>query len=212
MSQNEERTRGTPTHQTLGSVNRACREIRNIRREGPVDNNWTKTPQGRDRRGGKEGKGGKCRETNNTTNKPTQNTGQHREQHKEGTREPKTTQKRGKATKPKTAQQRNIFFSSGLADVAQRLGPNRKISSCKIKHNTRHCGHVHSSKSTLKQQPKNPTQPQTTRKSPGQIYISSKRKQTRQSNKRKRGMSPTKTPTTNMEILPPQWEGKKPLW
>ena len=84
----------------------------------------------------------------------------------------------------------SIFFPSGLADVAQRLGPNRKISGCKMKLSTWHCGHIQCSKTTSKQTQTNhdtttgdPQIPQ-----PDLRFVKQKANQTQQ--KQKKGQEP----------------------
>ena len=67
---------------------------------------------------------------------------------------------------------------------------NSSRSIYKIQLSTQHSGHVLSDKSKTWKQHNDPTQPQTTRKSPGQICVSSRRKQTRQSNKSRKGQQP----------------------
>ena len=114
MKRNEERTRGTPTHLTIGSGNRTSRKTTDTRREGPVTTTGPESHKGIPGREGREG-GGESRErdkatkqTPHGTNKKGQNQDRKKRTHasprpspKEGARQPKPRKPHKKETQPK---------------------------------------------------------------------------------------------------------------
>ena len=87
---------------------------------------------------------------------------------------------------------KSLFFPSGLADVALRLGPEIGINmSNDLKTGVKHSGSIHTKLGQINTSPEqeNGEKRQTTRKSPSQIRVSPRKATAKQ--QKKRGQGPT---------------------